>query len=229
MRDAVIVDAVRTPVGRRNGALSGLHPGDLSAHVLGALVARNGVDPVEVDDVVWGCVSQVGDQSGNIGRVGVLSAGWPVSVPGTTVDRRCGSGQQAVHFAAASVVAGHYDMAVAGGVESMTRVPMGSAVGDGRLYPDHVLERFEVDRFNQGIGAEMVAEKWGLVPGAARRVLAAVPRACRTRDRLRRARRSARPVRRRSPARRGCSPRRLLGGTRLPQAGVPARRSHHRR
>ncbi|MGH3349601.1 MAG: thiolase family protein [Nocardioides sp.] len=162
MRDAVIVDAVRTPIGKRNGAYAGIHPGDLSAHVLTALAARNDLDPAGVDDVVWGCVSQVGDQSGSIGRVGVLAAGWPESVPSTVVDRRCGSSQQAVSFAAAGVIAGHYDIAVAGGVESMTRVPMGSARGEGVPYPPSVLERYGVDGFNQGIGAEMVADKWGL-------------------------------------------------------------------
>jgi len=161
MRDAVIVDAVRTPIGKRNGALAGIHPGDLSAHVLNALVARTGVAPDEIDDVVWGCVTQVGDQSGNVGRVAVLSAGWPESVPGTTVDRRCGSSQQAIHFAAASVIAGHYDLVIAGGVESMSRVPMGSNVREGKQYPDHVLERYQVDRFHQGIAAELVAERWG--------------------------------------------------------------------
>ncbi|MEV1239953.1 acetyl-CoA C-acyltransferase [Nonomuraea sp. NPDC049750] len=162
MRDAVIVDAVRTPIGKRNGALAGVHPANLSAHVLTALVERTGMEPGEIDDVIWGCVSQAGDQSGNIARVAVLAAGWPESVPGTTVDRRCGSSQQAAHFAAAGVVAGHYDFAIAGGVESMSRVPMGSAARDGRPYPEEVLERYGVDGFNQGIGAEMMAKRWGL-------------------------------------------------------------------
>ncbi|SEH00998.1 acetyl-CoA acyltransferase [Nonomuraea solani] len=162
MRDAVIVDAVRTPIGKRNGALSGIHPVTLSAHVLKALAGRTGVEPGEIDDVVWGCVSQVGDQSGNVGRAAVLAAGWPESVPGTTVDRRCGSSQQAVHFAAAGVVAGHYDFVIAGGAESMSRVPMGSAARDGRPYPDEVLERYGVSGFNQGIGAEMMAGRWAL-------------------------------------------------------------------
>jgi acetyl-CoA acyltransferase len=161
MRDAVIVDAVRTPIGRRNGALAGMHPADLTAHVLNALTRRTGLDPALVDDVVWGCVSQVGDQAGSVGRVGVLAAGWPESVPSTTVDRRCGSSQQAVHFAAAGVIAGQYDFVVAGGVESMSRVPMGSAGRDGKPYPDSVLERYGVHGFNQGISAEMIAEKWG--------------------------------------------------------------------
>ncbi len=162
MRDAVIVDAVRTPIGRRNGSLAGVHPADLTATVLAALAQRTGFDPAVVDDVVWGCVSQVGDQAGSIGRVGVLAAGWPESVPATVVDRRCGSAQQAVHFAAAGVIAGHYEVAIAGGVESMSRVPMGSARGDGQPYPPSVLARYGVDGFNQGIGAEMVARKWAL-------------------------------------------------------------------
>src|SRR6201991_2554640 len=127
MRDAVIVEAVRTPVGKRNGALSGIHPADLSAHVLAALAHRSGIDPALVDDVVWGCVSQVGEQTFDIARTAVLSAGWPESVPGTTVDRQCGSSQQAVHFAAQGVAAGAYDLVVAGGVEVMTTNPLGSA------------------------------------------------------------------------------------------------------
>ena len=131
MRDAVIVEAVRTPVGRRRGSLAGVHPVDLSAHVLRALVERTGLDPAAVDDVVWGCVSQVGEQAINVGRNAVLAAGWPESVPGTTVDRQCGSSQQAVHFAAAAVVSGQCDVVVAGGVESMSRVPMGSSVASG--------------------------------------------------------------------------------------------------
>jgi acetyl-CoA acyltransferase len=165
MREAVVVEAVRTPVGKRQGALSSVHPADLSALVLNALVQRAGIDPAEVDDVVWGCVSQVGEQTFDIARTAVLSAGWPESVPGTTVDRQCGSSQQAVHFAAAGVVAGHYDVVVAGGVESMSRVPMGIAatVLDaqtpiGPLYA----QRYGPDFPNQGLGAELIAEKWGL-------------------------------------------------------------------
>jgi acetyl-CoA acyltransferase len=161
MRDAVIVDAVRTPVGRRDGSLANIHPGDLAAHVLNALRARVGFDPADVDDVILGCVTQTADQSGNVARVAALAAGWPVSVPGTSVDRKCGSGQQAVHFAAAAVISGHADVVVAGGVESMTRVPMGSNVGAGQQYPDTVLERFGVEGFSQGVGAELMAEKWG--------------------------------------------------------------------
>ncbi|QYB06920.1 acetyl-CoA C-acyltransferase [Rhodococcus sp. USK10] len=160
MRDAVIVDAVRTPVGRRNGSLADIHPADLSAHVLKALAERTGIDPAVVDDVVWGCVGQVGDQANNIGRSGVLAAGWPTSVPATTVDRQCGSSQQALHFAAAGVIAGQYDVAVAGGVESMSRVPMGSSRQSGQPFGHTVLDRFGVETFNQGVGAEMIAEKW---------------------------------------------------------------------
>ncbi|MEX0428420.1 acetyl-CoA C-acyltransferase [Nocardioides sp. DS6] len=161
MRDAVIVDAVRTPIGKRNGSLAGLHPADVTGHVLAALAERTGLDPATVDDVVWGCVTQVGDQSGNVGRVGLLAAGWPESVPGTTVDRKCGSAQQAVAFAAAGVISGQYDVAVAGGVESMSRAAMGSNTVGGAPYPDSVLQRYDVERFNQGLGAEMVAQKWG--------------------------------------------------------------------
>jgi len=135
MPDAVIVAAVRTPVGRRGGGLAGIHPVDLSAHVLRALAERAGFDPAEVDDVVWGCVSQVGEQAWNVGRSAVLAAGWPETVPATTVDRQCGSSQQAVHVAAAAVVSGQADLVVAGGVESMTRVPMGAAGGSGPGLP----------------------------------------------------------------------------------------------
>ncbi len=162
MRDAVIVEAVRTPVGKRNGGLSGVHPADLSAHVLDALVQRAGVDPALVDDVIWGCVSQTGEQTYDIARTAVLTAGWPESVTGLTVDRQCGSSQQSVHFAAAGLVAGQYDVVVAGGVESMSRVPMGSSVGDAHPYPAAFLDRYDGVSPNQGIGAEMVAERWGL-------------------------------------------------------------------
>ena len=165
MRDAVIVDAVRSPVGKRNGALSTVHPTDLSAHVLKALAARTDLDPALVDDVVWGCVSQVGEQTGCIGRFAALAAGWPEEVPGVTIDRQCGSSQQSVHFAAAGVVAGHYDIVVAGGVESMSRVPMGTSFVEGKAgfpFGPLVMERYDNVRFNQGIGAEMIAEEYGL-------------------------------------------------------------------
>jgi acetyl-CoA acyltransferase len=164
MRDAVIVEAVRTPVGKRNGGLSGVHPADLSAHVLNALVGRAGVDPALVDDVIWGCVGQVGEQTFDIARTAALTAGWPESVTGVTIDRQCGSSQQSVHFAAAGLIAGQYDVVVAGGVESMSRVPMGSAVPEGLGFPysQKYLDRYDGVRPNQGIGAEMIAERWGL-------------------------------------------------------------------
>jgi acetyl-CoA acyltransferase len=162
MRDAVIVEAVRTPVGKRNGGLSGVHPADLSAHVLQSLVGRAGLDPALVDDVVWGCVSQSGEQTFDIARTAVLAAGWPESVPGTTVDRQCGSSQQAVHFAAAGLVAGHYDVVVAGGIESMSRVPMGSSRGSQDPMGPRFMERYDGVSPNQGIGAEMIAQRWGL-------------------------------------------------------------------
>jgi acetyl-CoA acyltransferase len=164
MRDAVIVEAVRTPVGRRGGGLAETHPVDLSAHVLEALVARAGLDPVLVDDVYWGCVSQVGEQAWNVGRNAALAAGWPESVPGTTVDRQCGSSQQAVHFAAAAVVSGQADVVVAGGVESMSRVPMGAnfTSGPGVPFGPRMMARYDNVMFNQGVGAEMIAERWGL-------------------------------------------------------------------
>jgi len=161
-RDAVIVEAVRTPVGRRNGVLSSVHPADLSAMVLQALVTRTGIDPAVVDDVIWGCVSQVGEQTFDIARTAVLSAGWPEHVPGTTVDRQCGSSQQAVHFAAAGVIAGHYDVVVAGGVESMSRVPMSSPMANGQNpLGTYYLERYGTTFPNQGVGAEMIAKQWG--------------------------------------------------------------------
>jgi acetyl-CoA acyltransferase len=167
MRDAVIVDAVRTPVGKGKpgGALSGIHPADLSAHVLRALAARNQLDPGTVDDVIWGCVSQVGEQTASIGRYAVLAAGWPEHVPGLTIDRQCGSSQQAVHQAAAGVIAGQYDIAVAGGVESMSRVPMGASFAGGQFgvpYGPLVADRYDNFQFNQGVGAEMIAAEFGL-------------------------------------------------------------------
>jgi acetyl-CoA acetyltransferase family protein len=161
MREAVIVEAVRTPLGKRNGGLSGVHAADLSGLVLNSLAERTGLDPSTVDDVVWGCVSQVGDQSSNIGRFAVLAAGWPESIPGTTVNRACGSSQQALDFAAQAVMSGQQDVVVAGGVEVMSRVPLGSARATGMPYGPKVLERYDDFSFNQGISAEMIAEKWG--------------------------------------------------------------------
>ena len=161
MRDAVIVEAMRTPVGKRNGALSGVQPADLSGTVLKALAEHSGIDPAVVDDVIWGCVSQAGEQSQNIARNSVLGAGWPESVPGTSVDRQCGSSQQAVHFAAAGVISGQYDVVVAGGVESMSRVPMGTPWLDAWAFGEGFRERYGGVQPGQGTGAEMVAERWG--------------------------------------------------------------------
>jgi acetyl-CoA acyltransferase len=161
VRDAVIVEAVRTPVGKRNGGLSGIHPVDLSAHVLQALAERSGVDPAVIDDVIWGCVSQVGEQTFDIARNVALAAGWPETVTGVTVDRQCGSSQQSVHFAAAGLISGQYDVAVAGGVESMSRVPMGSAVADKNPFGERFMARYDGRFPNQGVGAEMIAEQWG--------------------------------------------------------------------
>jgi len=161
MRETVIVEAVRTPVGKRNGGLSGMHAADLSAVVLNSLVERTGIDPAMVDDVVWGCVSQVGDQSSNIGRYSVLAAGWPETIPGTTINRACGSSQQALDFAVQAVMSGQQDVVVAGGVEVMSRVPLGAARATGMPYGPKVLERYRDFSFNQGLSAEMIAQKWG--------------------------------------------------------------------
>ena len=162
MHEAVIVDAIRTPLGRRNGVLSDWHPADLAAETLKALADRNDFDPVLVDDVIMGCVSQVGDQTWNIGRNAVLGAGWPESVPGVTIDRQCGSSQQSVHFAAQGVMAGSYDVAVAAGVESMSRVPMGSSAGTGRPFGEKMRERYQNDLIPQGLSAEMIADQWNI-------------------------------------------------------------------
>ncbi|MFI9412335.1 thiolase family protein [Nocardia gamkensis] len=161
MREVVIAGAVRTAVGKRNGGLSGVHPADLSALVLTALAERCALDPALIDDVIWGCVSQVGDQSGNIGRYAVLAAGWPESVPGTTVSRACGSSQQALDFAAQAVLSGQQDIVIAGGVEVMSRVPLNSAKASGAPYGPKALARYDGFAFNQGISAELIAKKWG--------------------------------------------------------------------
>ena len=162
MAEAVIVEAVRAPVGKRNGGLSGVHPAELSAQVLNGLAQRAGIDPEIIDDVIWGCVMQAGEQALDIARTAVLAAGWPETIPGVTVDRQCGSSQQSVHFAAAGVVAGHYDAVIAGGVESMSRTPMGASLASGgNPYPASFKSRYERTP-NQGIGAEMMATKWGL-------------------------------------------------------------------
>ncbi len=167
MTDAVIVDAVRSPLGKRNGQLSGWHPADLAAEVLNALAERNNLDPSLVDDVIMGCVMQVGAQGLNIGRNAVLSAGWPDSVPATTIDRQCGSSQQSAHFAAQGVIAGAYDVAIAAGVELMSVVPMGATQRlkeAGFAFTEAMKERYHDagGLVPQGISAEMVADKWGL-------------------------------------------------------------------
>ncbi|MGB1503955.1 MAG: thiolase family protein [Acidimicrobiales bacterium] len=166
MHEAVIVDVVRTPAGKRNGKLKDWHPADLGAHVLKALEERTGIDPAIVDDVVTGCVSQVGQQAFNLGRSAVLAAGWPESVPATTVDRQCGSSQQAIHFAAQGVMAGAYDVVVALGVEIMTTTPMGASGAKGELgmpFGPKVFERYaETGLPPQGIGADMIADEYGI-------------------------------------------------------------------
>ena len=167
MQNAVIVDTLRTPLGKRNGRLKDWHPVDLAGTALKALVARTGIDPALIDDVIMGCVMQVGEQSLNVARNAVLAAGLPETIPGTTVDRQCGSSQQAAHFAAQGVMAGAYDIVIAAGVEVMTRVPMGSAVADGKYgYPfgPMVSARYAPDGglVPQGISAEMIADKWGI-------------------------------------------------------------------
>jgi acetyl-CoA acetyltransferase family protein len=167
MATAVIVDAIRTPLGKRNGKLKDWHPVDLAAETLVGLQERNGLDPAIVDDVVLGCVMQVGEQAANVARNAVLAAGWPESVPGTTVDRQCGSSQQAAHFAAQGVIAGAYDVVVAGGVEVMTRVPMGSAMADGKFgYPfgPRIGARYadQGGLVPQGISAELICDRWSI-------------------------------------------------------------------
>jgi len=163
-REAVIVEAVRTPVGRRGGALKDWHPVDLLARTLEELVVRTGLDPERVDDVIAGCVTQVGEQSWNVARNAALAAGFPESVPGTTIERQCGSSQQAAHFAAQGVLSGAYDIAIACGVESMSRVPLGANVanGPGRPFGPLMEERYHHGLVPQGISAEMIAERWEL-------------------------------------------------------------------
>jgi len=167
MTTAVIVDAIRTPLGKRNGKLKDWHPVDLAAETLKALQSRTGIDPALIEDVIMGCVMQVGEQGVNVGRNAVLAAGWPEDIPGTTVDRQCGSSQQAAHFAAQGVMAGAYDVVVAAGVEVMTRVPMGSSMADGKYgfpFGPAVGARYAAvgGLVPQGISAEMISDKWGL-------------------------------------------------------------------
>src|SRR5689334_21026519 len=167
MPNAVIVDVLRTPLGRRNGKLKDQHPVDLSAKVLRAIVERNDLDPALVEDVIMGCVMQVGEHGINIARNAALAAGFPESTVGTTVDRQCGSSQQAAHFAAQGVIAGAYDVVIAAGVEVMTRVPMGASFADGKYgfpFGPKVAARYESagGLVPQGISAELIAEKWNI-------------------------------------------------------------------
>ena len=162
MGDAVIVEAVRSAHGKRNGTLASVHPVDLMADVLNALVSRTGLDPRLIDDVAIGCVTQLGDQSSNIGRFAVLAAGWPAEIPGVTINRACGSSQQALDYAAYAVMAGQAEIVVAGGVESMSRIPLGAAREMGMPYGPRVRARYDDFSFNQGLSAEMIADRWGL-------------------------------------------------------------------
>ena len=162
MTRAVIVDTLRlaSGKGKPGGALSGTHPVELLAHVLRTLVERNGVDAALVDDVIGGCVSQIGEQAVNIARTALLSAGFPESVPATTVDRQCGSSQQAAHFAAQGVIAGAYDIVIAAGVESMSRIPLGSSTIGQDAFGPGIAARYSESLVNQGISAELIAAKW---------------------------------------------------------------------
>ncbi|HEU4750485.1 MAG TPA: thiolase family protein [Acidimicrobiia bacterium] len=164
MPTAVIVDAVRTPVARRNGKYKDIHPVDLASIPLRALVERTGIDPILIEDVIMGCVSQTGEQGLNIARNALLAAGFPEDVVGTTIDRQCGSSQQSAHFAAQGVIAGAYDVVIAAGIESMTRIPMGITAqqGPGMPFGPLMLERYSHGLVPQGISAEMICEKWGL-------------------------------------------------------------------
>jgi acetyl-CoA acyltransferase len=162
MREAVIVGAVRTPIGKRNGSLKDFHPVDLLAEALKEVVNRAGVDPGQIEDNITGCVSQVGEQSLNVGRNGWLAAGFPETIPSTTVDRQCGSSQQAIHFAAQGVMAGAYDLVVASGVENMTRVPMGSSMAGANPFGNQLLARYEGKLVPQGISADLIATKWNI-------------------------------------------------------------------
>jgi acetyl-CoA C-acetyltransferase len=163
MTEAYIVEALRVAGGRRNGALAAWHPADLAAEVLNAIVDLTGIDPAAVDDVIMGCVNGFGEQSGQIARSAVLASKLPVSVPAVTIDRQCGSSQQAIHFAAQAIMSGTQDIVIASGVESMTRVPMGSTRGGGSgSFTKRIRDRFMVDSFSQFTGAQMIAEKYGM-------------------------------------------------------------------
>jgi acetyl-CoA acyltransferase len=162
IREAVIVEAVRSPIGKRNGSLKDYHPVDLLAEALKEVVARAGVDPGQIEDNITGCVSQVGEQSLNVGRNGWLAAGFPETIPSTTVDRQCGSSQQSIHFAAQGVMAGAYDLVVASGVENMTRVPMGSSMAGANPFGQQLFARYEGKLVPQGISADLIATKWNI-------------------------------------------------------------------
>jgi acetyl-CoA acetyltransferase family protein len=162
MREAVIVEAVRTPIGKRNGSLKDVHPVDLLGDILKEVVERSGVDPSLIEDNITGCVSQVGEQSLNVGRNGWLAAGLPETIPSTTVDRQCGSSQQSIHFAAQGVIAGAYDLVIASGVENMTRVPMGSSMMGANPFGQNMFARYEGKLVPQGISADLIATKWGI-------------------------------------------------------------------
>ena len=162
IREDVIVEAVRSPIGKRNGSLKDYHPVDLLADVLKELVTRAGVDPDRIEDNITGCVSQVGEQSLNVGRNAWLAAGFPETIPATTVDRQCGSSQQAIHFAAQGVMAGAYDLVVASGVENMTRVPMGSSMAGANPFGQQLFARYEGKLVPQGISADLIASRWNI-------------------------------------------------------------------
>jgi len=162
IREAVVIEAVRTPIGKRNGSLKDLHPVDMLAEVLKEVVNRAGVDPGQIEDNITGCVSQVGEQSLNVGRNGWLAAGFPETIPSTTVDRQCGSSQQSIHFAAQGVMAGAYDLVVASGVENMTRVPMGSSMMGANPFGQQLFARYEGKLVPQGISADLIATKWNI-------------------------------------------------------------------
>ena len=220
MPNAVIVDAIRTPLGRRNGKLKDVHPVDLAAHVLRALVERNGVDPALVEDVIMGCVMQVGEQGINVARNAALAAGFPESTVGTTIDRQCGSSQQAAHFAAQGVMAGAYDVVIAAGVESMTRVPMGASVADGKYgfpFGPMMTGRYPQPRAAGHLGRADRREV-GHLPRGQRRVLGRVAPA-------RRARHRRGPLRPRDPAGRGHDRRRRRDDDAATRASGPTRRS----
>ena len=161
--EAVVVDVIRTPVGRGKpgGSLSGVHPVDLAAGMLQSILERNGLESGQIDDVMLGCVSQVGDQAMNIARQAVLAAGFDEHIPGTTIDRQCGSSQQAVHFAAAGIAAGENDIVIVGGVESMSRVPLGSSASGGSPMSPRLSARYPQGLVNQGVSAELIAQRWG--------------------------------------------------------------------